>query len=211
MNHLVKRSITILKWILFSTIGWIIGFILAMLIVEPLDTIKLEFFGIGLGIAIGIGSLQWILLKKQNHIDIRWIWFTITGLGSSYFLFDVLIIILKSSHLNIQLEGAFFMIIITLATALGSYLSGWLQYRFILRKYFNNSKSWILYNFLGWTICSLIISAYFSLFGSMHLERTTMGMFLNIFVVFSGGPIIGIITGKNIVTILKTRKQVDVT
>jgi hypothetical protein len=211
MAQVKKSSFTISKWILFTTIGWVTGFILAMVIAEPLDTIKLEFFGLGLGMATGIGLLQWVALRKQKYINSKWIWFTIAGLGSSYFLFDILMVILNSSKFPFTTEIVSFGIILTLATTFGAYIIGYLQYKFMLKKYFNISKSWIHYNMLGWLICSLIISGYFTLFGGLHLERTTMGTLLNIFVVLIGGPIIGFTTGKSIVSIVENRKNTEAT
>ncbi len=98
MDEKIKVRLTFTKWILFTTLGWVVGFILALMIAEPLDKINLGFFGLGLGIVTGIGLMQWIILRRHTSIDSRWMWLAIAGMGSSFLLFDVIIVISQIQH-----------------------------------------------------------------------------------------------------------------
>ena len=95
MNTNIKSGPTLAKWILFTSLGWIIGFILALLIAEPLGKIELDFFGLGLGIATGIGLMQWLALREYTTINSKWLWLTSAGMGGTFLMFDILIVILK--------------------------------------------------------------------------------------------------------------------
>ena len=74
----VESALSISKWILFTTLGWVIGFILGLLLAEPLDIIKLEFFGLGLGIyRLEQGGCSGLYKKKSlplitNGYGLRW-------------------------------------------------------------------------------------------------------------------------------------------
>lgn len=57
MNKQTKRPLKLFNWILFTTFGWVIGYILLVLLMTPLDKIHFTFSGIGLGMGAGMGFM----------------------------------------------------------------------------------------------------------------------------------------------------------
>ncbi len=210
MDEKIKVRLTFTKWILFTTLGWVVGFILALMIAEPLDKINLGFFGLGLGIVTGIGLMQWIILRRHTSIDSRWMWLAIAGMGSSFLLFDVIIVILKAIGFKYKMDGAPFMIVITITVAIGGYVTGLLQNKLLMKNNYTNNSGWILYSFLAWTTCVVFISVnFFCMDNIFHIAFTAVGKIMNIFAFLLVGPILGFISGKKILTILNTPKNTD--
>ena len=208
MNTNIKSGPTLAKWILFTSLGWIIGFILALLIAEPLGKIELDFFGLGLGIATGIGLMQWLALREYTTINSKWLWLTSAGMGGTFLMFDILIVILKALGFKYKMDGAPAMIAITLSIAVGSYVTGLLQNKFLIKNNYINTNGWILYSFLAWTTCSLFISVYFICMDNVfHIAFTSAGKIMNIFAFLLIRPILGFISGKKILTVLNIPKN----
>jgi len=204
--HPKPNTMTILRWTLFTTAGWILGLLLALTIGEPLSEINLSGLDIGGGIGAGIVIMQWLALRKYTKIRANWIWLGILGVSGPFLLSDLLFI-LANLILTVKVTGDAFIYVAPLAATGGGLLAGWLQHRFILSKIFNQSKSWILYNGLGWMTCSLVITgyAYITMF-LMHLGRTPLVGIMNAIILVLGGPIIiGVISAKGIISVLRSR------
>ena len=205
MDKKNKGSLTITKWIVFTTLGWVIGLTSAILIADPLDKINLDFFGLGLGITTGIGLMQWIVLRRHTTINYKWMWLTIAGMGSSFLLFNIILVILKALDFKVEVDGVPAMITITMAVALGGFLTGQLQSKLLKKNNFTNTDGWVLYSFLAWTTCSIFISVYYVCMNNVfHLAFTTVGKLMNLLAFLLIGPILGYISGKKILTILHT-------
>ena len=69
------------------------------------------------------------------------------GMGSSFLLFDIIMAVLKALHFKYRFDGAPAMVVITLATAFGSYFMGYLQEKLLLQKYFITSQGWVGHTF----------------------------------------------------------------
>jgi len=178
-----QQSITQSRWILFTTLGWVVGIALAVLFAESLDVLHLEYFGLGLGVATGIGFMQFLALRKVNGMNIRWMIFTIVGIGSTFLFFNLVLM-----KVDLNMEGVPGIILMILAASLGGLFTGYLQQR----------GRWMWYSFGGWAMCSVLISSYGLIVAPMHLEQTAVGALFNVLAMLIGGLVIGIVTGKGI-------------
>lgn len=193
MNPETVKTLSVKTWTIYSCIGWLIGVALVLLIGIPLDSLKIVGQAmIGIGMGAGMGLMQWLVLRKQNKTGIIWLWFSIIGLGIPYILFDVLA----------ALTGLMSEYYLPIATAGGGLLCGYLQYRFILSKISGNAKNWILYSGVGWLLAHLVTVLLFITNNSIPKYFALPLAFVYILI---GGPILGIITGRSMVSILKNR------
>jgi uncharacterized protein YacL len=200
-----KGSLTITKWIVFTTLGWVIGLIIAIIIADPLEKINLDLFGLGLGITTGIGLMQWIVLRRYTTINYKWMWLTIAGMSGSFLLFNIILDVLNALDFKVKMDGVPAMITITIAVALGGFLTGQLQRKLLKKNNFTNTHGWVLYSFLEWTTCSILISVYFVFMNNvLNLAFTNVGKLMNLLAFLLIGPILGYISGKKILTILHT-------
>ncbi|MGE5520829.1 MAG: hypothetical protein ACM3VS_12940 [Candidatus Dadabacteria bacterium] len=186
------------KWILYTSAGWIIGIFLLIGFSSLLEGVK--FAGqspVAIGMGAGIGFMQWMVLRKHAHMPIQWFWFTIIGLTIPYLLFD-----LASAYI-IDLKPENF---IPLVTIVGALLVSWLQYQYILRNTYDNSVKWILYNSFAWLIAAGVTFGGFEASRLLKMDRA-IAVPLAFFIVVIGGPILGFISGPNILSILKHRRS----
>ena len=193
MNPESVKTLSVKTWTVYTGIGWLIGVALVLLIGIPLDSLKIVGQAmIGIGMGVGIGLMQWLVLRKHIKINSNWFWFSLLGLGIPYILFDVL-----SAYTGLKTEYY-----LPIATALGGLLSGYLQYRFILSKISGNAKNWILYSCVGWLLAHLVTVLLFITNNSIPKNIALPLAFVYILI---GGPILGIITGHSMISILKNR------
>ncbi|MEI7964306.1 MAG: hypothetical protein WCH29_04000 [Chitinophagaceae bacterium] len=181
------------KWILFNCIGWVLGVIILLLISAGLESIKWEGqAAIAIGMGLGVGFMQWLVLSKQFSISLNWCWFLMIGLFIPFLAYDIL-----ARYVTLAPEWG-----IVPATAIGAYLSGSLQYNFILKKISEKTKSWIMYNFLGWFVTAAFLMAISLLIVMFKSERYIMAI-LSVLSIIFGGIILGAITGNGWKKILK--------
>lgn len=207
MDKQIKTTPSISTWILFSSLGWIIGFILAVLLADPLEKFKLEWVGIGFAISGGIGLMQWIVLYKYARMDSKWLWLSIAGMGVSFLILDIIIVILNALDFKYKLDGPPIMVFTIFTVALGSYCTGYLQEKFILRKYFKATDGWVRHTMLGWMSCVLLVTVYMTISGKLNWIDYPLGKLMNMFVTIMGGPLIGYFTGKKLLVILNSGKK----
>lgn len=147
--------------------------------------------------SIGMGIMQWIALKRYRINGGKWVLSSAAGFTISFLLLDGL-----SYFLNLKPEVG-----LPFATALGSFISGWLQYHFILADISNKGKKWVVYCVLGWVLAALAEQGVYSLpIKHFHLPRYVDISIAFLFILI-GGPVMGLITGPTIVDILKSSKK----
>lgn len=186
-------SFNLSRWISFTFLGWFLGIVLILVLSSTLDTLgveDLQFF-LGLGMGCGIGFAQWIRLKKYPGISIKWVWYTIIGLGVPFLFFDLL------SQFEIFSLRDFYIPVCVLFSGL---MTGWLQ-GILLKHHIPNPSSWILISLLGWAVAALtIVGVEYTKFLS---DNNWVLFSLNLLLLLSGGPILGYITGRFLVRKLK--------
>jgi hypothetical protein len=189
MTRLPLNQLTLNKWILYSSGGWLIGVLLVILLGTFLDNAA-----VGIGMGAGVGIAQWIALKQHASMKAKWFLFSIVGLGIPFLLFSLA----SGTILLIKPETY-----IPIATLLGALLAGWLQYRFILKQTYEDAANWILMNCLGWTAAAVITFVGY-LFISYLPRAVSLPLAFILLVI--GGPILGLISGPTILPILKRTK-----
>ena len=185
------------KWILFTSIGWVLGIALILILLIPLESLKINVGGqaiVGIGMSAGVGFMQWLLLKQKSPVRINWIWLSILGFSLPFILFDVLAYFIKISP----------EIYVPIATALSGVLAGWLQARFVLKCSAEDSRGWILFSFLGWFTATIITFLIFRF--NMYIEKH-VAIFIAFAALFIGGPLLGYITGLKMKILVDQKKQ----
>ncbi len=188
-----NSSFTQSKWILYTGIGWFFGVLLVLLLAGLLESIHLDCQSlIGVAMGFGVGTIQWLLLKKQFAISFMWVIFLIIGLTTPFVIFDV-----ASKYMYLPVESSMPVIV-----ASGALLSSYLQYRFLLSSLNSTAKSWIGYSLAGWLVASSLcmFTGY-----TIHMHSITRNtiVVINILLFIAAGPILGIITGKGIQGLVK--------
>jgi len=190
------------KWILLTWSGWFVGVALVLglsAVLEMLQAGKLlgDQSAVGIGMGFGVGLMQWIMLKNHLKSSQGWIWSSLIGFAIGYIAVDK-----YCSSLSLKPESY-----LPFATALGALITGLLQYFFILKKVSNSAMSWIWVSFFAWVVAHLMVQGLF-LIDHKSLETympRILGIFITIFCILSGGPLLGYVTGKKIISILKDR------
>lgn len=201
-----SNQLTMKRWVLFTSYGWFIGILLVVvlaLIGELLFKTGEESGGqaaVGIGMGAGVGILQWMALRKYLATSYRFFWCTLIGFSFSFILRDIV-----APQIEFLINTS---ITIPLAVILGAFISGWLQYNFVFKKLINGAINWIFYSTIGWLIATVITIAMPMLkinFGENFpkiLILVIALLFLSI-----GGPILGYITGRFIVTKINFLKE----
>ena len=199
MESLENQFFTLKKWVTATFLGWLIGFTLIVVLAVILDTIgigNVQFF-VGTGMGLGVGFMQWRILKRFFNGDKKWIWYAVLGLTIPFLFFDIISLLFSYS------SGSYF---IPLSTGLGGLIAGLLQFR-ILRTYYPKAKFWIYASFLGWVSAALtvVIMDFISLLNIANW----IGFSINITLILGGGVVLGLITGLFLRNILRERPSLS--
>jgi hypothetical protein len=191
------KPFTVLSWTLNNLLGWLIGFALVMVVGIPLE--GLHIFNqamIGIGMGAGVGLIQNRAINKHLEVKAKWFWCTFIGMSVPYILNDLL-----SPMFKFLTEET-----LPVVTTVGGLLIGIFHYQFILKNKIPNSKSWILFSCIGWAAAHwvLLLFAYFVNYKS--LNHWDIPVFFKVapvvLVILSGGPILGLVTGRKIIGML---------
>ena len=201
MNQESPKQLTQNRWIWLTTAGWLIGILLVIgfaMLGEIILHTNDESGGqaaVGIGMGTGVGLMQWVVLRKYLESVQKWLWFSIIGFTLSYVSFDL---IAANIDLAIKAEVA-----LPLATTLGALISGWLQYKFILRNITSKASNWIAYNTIAWLLAHLITSGMLliNMKTSFNIPKVIIAV-VALFFLTVGGPILGFITGRFIVPVI---------
>ena len=153
----VKRSqvgwVFWLLWVLASTVGMFVGFTMgfltAALTYDVLgDRLAFSFFGIVLGIAVGV--LQWLVLRRRVS---RAGWWVLASAAGGYG-----IILAGFEGLSESLSfGA--LLSYTGVVALGGAVTGTLQW-LVLRGQVSRAGWWVLASTVGWGLVGAVLGAF---------------------------------------------------
>jgi hypothetical protein len=187
------------RWIWYHLAGSFLAVILSMAFDAMLEWLKLPLSQavLGLGMGTAIGLMQWLVLRRYG-IPQSWIWFTVAGLTLGYLLFNWL-----GKPLWDLANGNALLV----ATLVGALIAGWLQYRFILKAISGTSAKWIGVYTLAWVVAhaTAAITGYII---SSPLPRGLI-VTLNISLILAAGPLLGWITGRYLLPLLRDRPVRD--
>lgn len=190
-----KRSLSapsIGAWMKYTFYGWFLGVVLILVLSSALDAMGIEGmqFYLGLGMGGGIGTLQWLLLKKHGGIGLKWIGYLVLGLTLPFLVVDVFLTSIVPYKLGTCL-------------VFGALLSGGLQ-TFVLREVSPKANIWLVYAFSGWMLAlgSILAIDYTSLM-SFYLNNLVIAL-INLFLILAAGVLLGAVTGIGMNKILDT-------
>lgn len=190
----VKLNFPMKKWLIAGFLGWLFGTILVLILSSTLDVLGVENvqFFIAIGIGLGIGTAQWVVLRTFTDINKKWIRVTALGLTLPFLIADLL------NYLGIlNLKS----LLIPVCLAIGSLIVGLYQSK-LLKKYQIMKYKWIILSFYSWGLIALAI--YSMEFTDLISENVWIGFVINLVLLLSGGIILGITTGRHLKRHLKS-------
>lgn len=166
-----------LRWIAMTTLGWLVGFALVILLSMALESVGgVAQLTVGVGMGAGVGLFQgWVIAP---WVTSKWHWFLAStiGMGLPYLLWDF------SAGLGFDPLHAMWV-----CTVAGGVLVGVLQRR-LFRPRPPRSGLWVLACTVGWGIPELLL-------GLDDVGLLSGGWaFLSIAVIFFGGLLLGSVT-----------------
>jgi hypothetical protein len=188
------NEISVSKWVIATFYGWFLGIILILILSGFLDSIGIEKFQfyIGVGMGGGVGLMQWTVLRKVSPIKLQWLWASLLGLGIPFLFFDF-----WSKYSGFPLGDKY----LPISIAAGSLLIGLLQF-YVLRKHSNHVRWWLIGCILGWPLASATVLA---IDYTKYISSNNWVLFaVNLILILAGGIVLGWITGKFLVKVLKT-------
>jgi len=177
------------QWIVFSSLGWIVGVIAVILISGPLEAVGLGKTAVGLGMTGGVSAVQWIALRNRFVHAARWMPASLLGMGIPFLLIDLF-------RDSLPLTGEDQRMIA--ATAVGTLLLAALQHLWVLRERVS-LFAWLGVNLVGWLL-ALALPFVFSVsrINAWQLPGAVKILF-SFATVLGGGLIIGWMTGTVLV------------
>lgn len=173
------------KWIIATSVGWLIGVILVILFAmafEGLGIHNMQFF-MGLGLGAGIGYMQWRMLGKWLGMGAEWLWLTITGLTLPFLSIDLLKLFSSFSP-----SGNAYLLY---SIASAGLTTGLFQF-FALKKDTRRSWPWIFGSLFSWSAAGIY---FLTINYTTAVSSHNMVLFaLNLFIILTGGLVLGIIS-----------------
>lgn len=185
-QHLEKKFL--LKWVKANGIGWLVGFIGAIVMSHLVVNIfypKETNLIVGLCIGASIGYAQWFVLKGMFKISSLW------GLVSTLCLgipFIAIVILDENGYELPSFQGDFEFVYRLIFGLIMGLVIGSLQMQF-LKPYFKKAAWWIAVSSVGWGICFLA--------SSVPMPFSLLGLLL-------GGVLLGVITGYGMIWMNKS-------
>jgi len=196
MDQIHPTTLTKSKWLWYTTAGWFTGFVFSLLIGLPLEAIGIGNQSmIGIGMGAGVGLLQARLVRRYGISAKDWFWTTFSGMSIPYITYDVLAVKIKLVPEEV----------LPFATAIGSLMVGGLQYHYLLKSISKKSTSWILLTCAGWTLAHISLSALNPNFIKQFHLPVILQFIFAVTIIVCGGPLLGLITGWKMVSILKPK------
>ena len=194
MESLDKQIFHVSRWIISTFLGWILGFLVILILAVGLDSIgigNLQFF-IGAGIGTGVGFMQWRTIRSFVN-NKKWIWYSAFGLTIPFLIFDLLNI------LNFFHVGDYGL---PLSTGLGGLIVGSLQF-LILKDVSQKATLWILGSFIAWILAAFTV--FFTSYTKALISNNFVGFAINIILILGGGVVLGITTAVLLKKILEAK------
>lgn len=174
---------------LFNFIGWFLG-VFAMLGISSLFealAIKNTQISIGAGMGLGIGLLQWWLLRTSVPLKFNWVWVSIFGMTLPFVVLEYLS----------PLSGDQ---VLMPAVSIGAVITGYVHFA-ILKPLLKKAILWLPASAFGWlsALAALKLLDYTHLISNSNLVL----FFVNLGLILSGGLLLGLSTGLALKKMLK--------
>lgn len=188
---------------MFTSAGWLLGILLVVgLAVLGEVVLQLEEgsggqAAVGIGMGAGVGFMQWMAIRNHLTSAQRWFWFSLIGFSHAYVFLDLL-----AANVNVEIKPE---MATPLATAAGAFISGWLQYKFVLKKITPKAIHWIAYTTLSWVSAHILTSGIVLVYAKFTADIPRAIVFILVLSFLCiGGPLVGYITGRFIVPRIQT-------
>lgn len=146
-----------LQWVLASTVGMFVGFILGFLVTAGIPEVLGKWFGFsvfGIVLGLAVGVLQWSILRRRVSLTGWWVLATaVGGLG----IFQAGLIFGFSAFIGPYKSLVAFLGWIGIAS-LGGLVTGALQW-LVLRGKVSRSGWWVLASTVGWALSATVTRA----------------------------------------------------
>lgn len=180
MNTEPKSSLS-RSWIRATTLGWLIGFVLVVVLAMLWDMIGGGAqFMVGVGMGSGVGYMQGRVARAWTRRIQPWLWTSIIGMGVPFVFWDIA----SATSTNVLFS-------LPVCVLLGGLLTGVLQQR-LLRPQFERTSWWIPACVVGWGLPAGVIAL-----GDSGLLPQVFGL-LSMIVILFGGLLLGAVTGKTL-------------
>lgn len=190
-----KKPFSIRRWVAFTFAGWVAGVAILLLIAGIAEAVKLEGqWMVGLGMALGVSCLQWVELRKHISRSSQWIWTSTTGMFIPWVAADTLRYFLHFKPDDQVLP----------ATIAGACLAGWLQWRYVWRGANTTAPGWVLVTLAAWTLATLAVIPL-GYYNRIQVPKWLV-IPLAFFTLFSGGIILGMVTGWKLKRMLPAKQ-----
>jgi len=164
-----RRRPLLLRWVIASTLGWLLGFFLVILLALSWDGLGIGVvqFMVGVGMGAGVGLMQGRIAREWLGSVRPWFWATTLGLGIPFVLADLLSAVVPFS--------------LGMWIGAGALLVGVLQAR-LLRPHGVRAVWWVPASAAGWLIAA----------SPTAFEVGGLGLIGTVLV---GGAALGLVTG----------------
>lgn len=166
------------RWILASSIGWLVGIPLVVLILAGAETFGLSGqFAIGLGMGGSVGFFQWRRGRRAFGARAGWLWSSAVGMMIPFLICDLI---------GYTPDGP----AVIAPAALGGLFVGFGQHRFLgtesVRTY-----AWLPVSLAGWTLA--VVATLLLLVPGR--PATGLELLQQLVALMSGGVVLGTVTG----------------
>ncbi len=187
MRAVTNKRLSVGRWVKATFWGWLLGVALILVLSSILDAGGIEDmqFYIGVGMGLGVGFAQWLLLRKYTAVSASWIWASVLGLGIPFLIVDLLFKNLGDEKLP-------------LGVVAGGLLVSLFQYA-LLKSKSSKASLWIPACFTGWALAAgtvLTINFMMTIRGEGWVNLALF--FANLIIILLGGIVLGLITGKTL-------------
>ena len=193
-------------WTLITAISFFFGFGIFFALGYALEDFipKLTNTVFGLGIGAVVGYSQWLYLRTKIPVKSFWGLATAIGLGISFIITAMLYEFgLKWAGLDQAPDSGTPQWAYSVIYAVGGFLIGLLQFR-LLKSNFTKAGFWPAATLIAWGACSALVFLPI-IYGGAAIQKPTHFLLT----LFTGGILIGVITGIGLLLIAKTRNQGD--
>jgi len=175
-----------MRWVRATSLGWLVGFGLMIVLAIAWDIIGGGAqFMVGVGMGAGVGYLQGRVVGEWIESVRAWLLASIIGMGAPFVLWDIG-----------AATGMDFPFSLPLSVVMGGLLVGVLQRR-VLRPHSDRANWWVPVCTVGWALPAGLIA-----FGDADVVPD-LGGILSISGMLLGGVILGAVTGKPLIWMLR--------
>jgi len=191
MDNQIESSIATL-WVKNTFIGWIVGFVIVVILALLFENIGLGTTNvfIGLGMGLSVGFFQWKAFQNLIGISKKWIWFSMVGMALPFIISEIAPIVWSNFSLPYSLQ---------LNVSIGGLLVGLMQFQ-ILRIKTKKAIWWVFACFIGW-----ILATFFSTISDFNIIPKSMGLFsalITLFLMLMGGVVLGFVQSRFLIKML---------